>query len=156
MKIYLDTSVYSGYYDQVHEYHTRLLFKLINTNDLEVITSQFVHEELKNAKDLRKRNSIGLLRSYTIRTPTDSQNKKINQLVNAYLDAGVLTENSILDATHVAFATLLNVTAIVSNNMRHMVKRQDKFNAVNLRLLDKTVNIYTPEYILKVYEYDKQ
>lgn len=152
MKIYLDTSVYSGYYDEAQAHHTRLLFDLINTRKINVVTSQFVREELSKAKDERKRNAMDLIDDYKVLVPNQAQNESIDALVAAYLRYGVLTKNSLVDATHIAIATLLDVTAVVSNNMRHMVKRQDRFNVVNLRLLGKTIKIEKPEYILQRYE----
>ena len=58
MKLYLDTSVYSGYYDECHREFTKIMFDLINEKKIEVITSIFVHEELKMARDMRKKNSM--------------------------------------------------------------------------------------------------
>ena len=50
---------------------------------------------------------------------------------------------------HVAFAVISNATVVVSNNMRHMVNRQNQFNVLNLRLFDKTITILRPQEIIK-------
>ncbi len=51
-----------------------------------------------------------------------------------YIDAGVVTEKSINDATHVAAATVARADAIISWNFKHIV-RLDKmkgYNRINL------------------------
>jgi hypothetical protein len=54
---------------------------------------------------------------------------------NAYITAGILTPDSILDASHVATATVHRADAIVSWNFSHIVKleKMRPYNQVNLR-----------------------
>ena len=46
MKLYLDTSIYGGYYDEEFEQDTRELFDCIKNNKIEVITSQILFDEI--------------------------------------------------------------------------------------------------------------
>ena len=149
MRLYLDTSVYSGYYDEIHHEHTKVLFDRINERGIDVIVSVFVNDELKRASHIKKRNSLSLLDKFKVVTPTPRQQIKVNTLVDAYIKEGVLTKNCEVDAMHVAFAVISNATVVVSNNMRHMVNRQNQFNVLNLRLFDKTITILRPQEIIK-------
>ena len=151
MKLYLDTSVYSGYYDEVHKEHTRRLFELINTNGFEVVVSPYVIQELSLSTNELKKEATSLANNRLEITTNAHDDAKIEVLVAEYLDAGVLAKGSIVDATHVAFASLFDVKVIVSNNMRHMVKRQDRFNSVNLRILGKEIFICNPAKTIKEY-----
>ena len=66
MKLYLDTSVYSGYYDEIHHEHTKVLFDRINERGIDVIVSVFVNDELKRASHIKKRNSLSLLDKFKV------------------------------------------------------------------------------------------
>ena len=54
-------------------------------------------------------------------------------LRDAYIEAGIITEKSIYDATHVAIATVAQADAIVSWNFKHIVQLQRilAYNEVN-------------------------
>ena len=59
---------------------------------------------------------------------------EVLQLMDAYINEGVVTSKSINDATHVAAATIARADAIISWNFKHIV-RLDKmkgYNQINL------------------------
>ena len=58
------------------------------------------------------------------------------QLAQAYLREGVLTDKYLLDAQHIAMATLSRVDVMVSWNFKHIVNlnRIRLYNSVNLKL----------------------
>ena len=71
------------------------------------------------------------------------------RLRDAYLRARILGRASIVDATHVALATVAHADAIVSWNFKHIV-RVDKmraFNAVNLFEGHGLLSIVTPNEV---------
>jgi len=53
------------------------------------------------------------------------------------------TSKSHTDAEHVAMATFHNADYVVTYNMRHMLKKREKFNMVNKR--DKMIKFAKPE-----------
>ena len=80
---------------------------------------------------------MNLLESFLIIHPTELQKKQIISPVDAYFKSGILTKNSVNEATHVACATIMDSSAVISHNMKHMVNRQNQFNVLNLQILEK-------------------
>ena len=56
-------------------------------------------------------------------------------LAQQYVDSGVLRETQLVDAQHIAIATMSRVDVLVSWNFHHSVnlRRIQGFNSVNLR-----------------------
>ena len=148
MKLYLDTSVYGGYYDEEFMEATRALFAFINHHKIEVITSKIVMQELKPARK-QVQEVIHLLHDIELINIT----KAVKQLAQKYVQLNVVGPGSIADATHIAMATLRGATTLVSWNMKHMVSRQNAFNSVNLQSGYKNISIDTPTKVLKTYNY---
>ena len=70
-------------------------------------------------------------------------------LAEAYQQRGILPARSSADALHIALATVAEVDVLVSWNFRHVV-HFDKirlFNAVNLELGFKLLQIYSPREV---------
>jgi len=72
------------------------------------------------------------------------------QLAQAYLREGVLTEKYLLDAQHIAVATLGRVDVVVSWNFKHIVNlnRIRLYNSVNLKLGYPMIEIRSPREVL--------
>jgi len=70
----------------------------------------------------------------------------MQELRDAYLQAGILSSGSEGDALHVAAATVLDTDMIVSWNFKHIVnyERIRGFNAVNRLNGYRTIEIYSP------------
>ena len=71
------------------------------------------------------------------------------ELREAYLEAGIVSRQSVNDATHVAAATVSRADAIVSWNFRHIV-RMDKmraYNQVNLQTGFGLISIVSPQEV---------
>ena len=147
MKLYLDTSVYGGYYDDEFEEDTRMLFDTINSNKVEVITSIIVLKELEPARK-NVREVIDLLHGHHL----FDISQKVLDLANDYISDEVVSKGSYTDAMHIAIATINQADIVVSWNMKHMVSRKNHFNEVNLRKGYQAINIYTPTKILNDYE----
>jgi hypothetical protein len=71
-------------------------------------------------------------------------------LQQAYLDAGIVTPRWMLDAVHVAMATVSACRAIVSWNFRHIVSFQNipLYNGVNLARGYAPVAIHSPQELV--------
>jgi hypothetical protein len=67
-------------------------------------------------------------------------------LAEEYLNAGVVTRRQLVDAQHIAVATLNHVDVLVSWNFKHVVNlaRIQGYNAVNLRHGHSALEIRTP------------
>ena len=130
MRLYLDTSVFSAYYDTrtpERMQATRDFWQLLVLHDL--LCSDLTEQELSQATaDLADRLR-DLTRGFRI-VPIDASMRK---LALAYVDRGVVPARYYDDGLHIAAAVYSNANVLVSWNFRHMVKR-------NTRLLVNYVN----------------
>jgi hypothetical protein len=67
-------------------------------------------------------------------------------LADAYVEHGVLTAGHLVDARHVAIATVAGVDALVSWNYRHLVnrRRREAFNGVSAIRGYRPIEILSP------------
>jgi len=79
-------------------------------------------------------------------------------LAEQYINAGVVTPSQLVDAQHIAIATLNRVDALVSWNFKHIVNLQRirGYNSVNLRLGHRLLEIRTPPEVLENGEQEEQ
>lgn len=131
LRIYLDTSVIGGCLDDEFAVESNQLITAIKQEKFILLISEITISELidapQNVKDVLFSIPTKVIEVVNI-TP------EVLQLRDAYLNAGIVTQKSINDATHVAVATIARADAIVSWNFKHIV-RLDKmkgYNQVNL------------------------
>jgi predicted nucleic acid-binding protein len=144
LRIYLDTSVFSAYYDerspdrraQTEEFWERV-------TAYEASTSELAREELaKTPSANRRRRLVKLLEGLTLHTITADMRK----LAEQYVKTGVFTPIMVNDAVHVAAAVLTRQDILVSWNFRHLVNRtrRAKVNEVNVSWGLPTIEIIAP------------
>ena len=77
------------------------------------------------------------------KVPIDAE---VEDLAQAYIDAGALSAGRRADATHVAAATVARADLILSWNFQHIVNfnRIHKFKGVNLQHGYPAIEIYSP------------
>lgn len=147
-RIYLDTSVFGGYFDSEFEIWTKILFNKIAEGEYRVVYSKLVDIELSNApekvKKLVKNLSIDQLELVQI------SNEAI-LLADQYLKENVVGKTSRSDCLHIALATLNNVDILASWNFKHIVNvnRIRGYNSVNYKFGHKILEIRTPREILE-------
>lgn len=147
-RIYLDTSVFGGYFDSEFEIWTKILFNKIAEGEYRVVYSKLVDIELSNApekvKKLVKNLSIYQLELVQI------SNEAI-LLADQYLKENVVGKTSRSDCLHIALATLNNVDILASWNFKHIVNvnRIRGYNSVNYKFGHKILEIRTPREILE-------
>lgn len=148
-RIYLDTSVFGGYFDSEFELWTKILFDKIINGEITMLYSQMTEIELENApkqvKDLLSKipeENIEFLRI------TEDANK----LADKYLLENVVGKTSRPDCLHIAIATLNNADLLASWNFKHIVNitRIRGYNGVNYMLGNKILEIRTPREILEI------
>ena len=73
-----------------------------------------------------------------------------SELARAYIEAGVVSKRMLIDAQHIATATVERVDVLVSWNFRHIVNlhRIHAYNSVNLRMGYPLLEIRTPREVL--------
>lgn len=131
LRIYIDTSVVGGCFDVEFEAASKRVFDLARQGKVVRLISDVGVAEVASApSDVR-----GVLESLTAEMVEEVRiGEDVQELARAYLDAKVLGERWLDDATHVAAATVARADAIVSWNFRHIVRldRIKAYNQVNL------------------------
>lgn len=146
-RIYLDTSVFGGYFDTEFEIWTKILFDKIIGGEYKVIYSKLVDIELSPApekvRDLA--NSLPMTQLELIGISDEAF-----ELADQYLKENVVGKTSRSDCVHIALATLNNADILVSWNFKHIVNinRIRGYNSVNYKLGHKILEIRTPREIL--------
>jgi len=134
LRVYLDTSVFSAYYDYrlvdrqtlTGEFWKRL-------DEFEVSTSQLTRLELLQTNDVSLKDNLDhLLETITLHSITDD----MRDLANHYVSANVFSPTMFNDALHVAAATMTRQDVILSWNFRHLVnrRRRAQINQINIML----------------------
>ena len=147
MKLYLDTSVYGGCFDEGMEASLDLI-DWINLNDhVRVYYSDIIVSEINRAhpsiKD-RLNGALGNIKnSFFIK-----KNEESDFLALEYIAMGVLSNKSMADAQHIAVASLNQIDYILSWNFKHMVDREKLFRRANEKLKVHQPHIINPEKFL--------
>ncbi|MBF0104377.1 MAG: type II toxin-antitoxin system VapC family toxin [Deltaproteobacteria bacterium] len=146
-KVYVDTSVFGGVFDDRFSDASLKFFDLVRTRYLSLVTSVVVRDEIQPAPEQ--------VREYFASITADAEVADINQealsLRNAYLDARIVTEKSSDDALHVALATVTDCKLIVSWNFKHIVnfEKIPLYNAVNALNGFSNIAIFSPMEVVK-------
>jgi predicted nucleic acid-binding protein len=151
MRVYIDTSVFGGYFDDEFDSASRTFFEaLFNGQAISLISDTLV-AELVDAPERVQDLLEQALRcdSERLGLPEEAE-----ELRDAYLTAGVLSGKWADDALHVAHAAVARADVIVSWNFRHLVNplRIRGFNGVNAAQGYGPVVIMTPEDVSRVWK----
>jgi predicted nucleic acid-binding protein len=142
-RIYIDTSVFGGYFDEEFKEHTIPLFDRIKAGEFIVLFSTVTQDELENApekvKDLVKSLSADL--TEFIETSDESVD-----LATEYVTEKVVGQTSFADCLHIALATINRVDFLVSWNFKHIVniERIRGYNSINIKNGYKQLEIRSP------------
>jgi len=146
MKLYLDTSVPSMYYDDRYPDRSLLTRKFWEKlKDHEVIISIFVEAELTELRLIdpgRADKTLALIDPF----PKAGYTSQVDSLVQTYMNAGIFRRSARTDARHIAVATLEKVDYLVSWNFKDIVNLKTKAQicAVNISLGYSRLEIISP------------
>lgn len=144
LRLYLDTSVISAYYDvrdPVRQESTRRFWGTLAAFDPAV--SDLVLGELRAVANPELRAQLlRLAEPFPILAAVADD----DALVAAYIAAGAFSRVFVADARHVATAVLAGVPILASWNFRHLVNRtrRIKINLVNAQLGYNQIEIVSP------------
>lgn len=147
LRIYVDTSVVGGCFDDEFKIESRKLFDEIRSNKFELIVSDLLIDELR-AAPRRVREVIQKIPAEFVEEVYI--NAECRQLRDAYLENEVITKKHIVDAEHVAVAVVHNSDLILSWNFKHIV-HLDKirgFNSVNIEQGYSMIDIRSPKEVV--------
>jgi len=146
-RIYLDTSVYGGYFDIEFAAWTKILFNQIANNEFLVLHSYLTNVEISYAPE-----QVQLLAKSVQNKNAEliEYSDKAIELALLYIKENVVGLTSITDCIHIALATIHNADVLVSWNFKHIVNvdRIRGYNSVNLIRGFQALDIRTPTEIL--------
>jgi predicted nucleic acid-binding protein len=147
-RIYIDTSVVGGFFDEEFLDPTRRLFKRLEDDEVTFVISDLLELELIQAP---KRVSELLLSYPANRFERVELTTETMTLADKYIAEKVVGPTSLEDCRHIALATICKVDALASWNFKHIVNldRIKGYNSVNLRFGYATLEIRTPQELVR-------
>ncbi len=147
LRIYLDTSVFGGCFDDEFSDESRMLFEQIKDGKFKLVISGTTLAELDKAPEY--------IQKILAEIPVEhvdfvEYSDEINLLRDEYVKAGIVGKSSKADAEHIASASVAGVDLVVSWNFKHIV-HYDKiagYQAVNLLHGYKSISIYSPKEVV--------
>ena len=146
-RIYVDTSVIGGVFDEEFSEDTKPLFEKINSGNIILVYSDITIGELKNSPEEVKNFLIKISEKHKEKLEIT---KETIYLADAYIKEQVVGKTSRADCIHIALATLNKIDILVSWNFKHIVNinRIRGYNSVNLKLGYQTLEIRTPREVI--------
>jgi len=143
-RIYIDTSVVGGYFDEEFKEVTTKLFERLDNNEIIFVVSDLLDLELINAPQNVKEH---LLKYSADKFQRVELTEEAIKLANTYIDEKVVGITSLEDCRHIAMATIHKVDVLASWNFKHIVNldRIKGYNSVNLRLGYSMIEIRSPK-----------
>lgn len=150
-RIYIDTSVIGGYFDEEFEEYTRQLFERIKNKDFSIFYSEvneteliLAPEKVRQVPEIIPKNCL----SYLI------LDEEAKLLAETYISEKALGKASRNDAYHIALASVNRLDCLVSWNFKHIVNfdKIKLFNSINIKQGYPLIDIRTPLEFLKYEE----
>ena len=147
-RIYIDTSVVGGYFDEEFKEATHMLFQRLENNEIKFVVSDLLDLELINAPIHVKELLFKYPADFFERVELTEETEK---LAEKYIEEEVVGKTSIEDCRHIALATIHKVDVLASWNFKHIVNldRIKGYNSVNLRLGYTMIEIRSPKDLVK-------
>jgi hypothetical protein len=151
--IYLETSVFGFVYDEEPRNQDRHravieLLRQVREGQLRAATSSITTDELRSSPEPLADRLLALLVDVE---ELDLDDGEVEQLADAYIADGIVTERSADDARHVASATIARAEILVSLNLRHIANEwaERRINSINLHEGYWLLRIRTPEEVIR-------
>jgi hypothetical protein len=117
-RIYIDTSIVGGFFDEEFKEVTRVLFNRLQKGDVIFVISDLLELELIDAPvNVREHLETYAVRSFEKITFSEEAEK----LAHYYISENVVGKTSITDCRHIALATINRVDVLASWNFKHIV-----------------------------------
>lgn len=150
-RIYIDTSVVGGFFDEEFKEATHMLFRRLENREIKFVVSDLLDLELISAP-AHVRELLFIYPADFFERVELSEEAMI--LAKTYIDEKVVGKTSIEDCRHIALAPIYKVDVLASWNFKHIVNL-DKikgYNSVNLRLGYPMIEIRSPKDLVKYEE----
>jgi hypothetical protein len=147
VRVYADTSVFGGCCDAEFQAHSRAFFDEVRAGRFMLVLSATTLRELAGAPEAVRQVLAALADE---RVEVIDPTPEIETLRDAYVAAGVVGPPSLLDAEHIAAASVAEVDVIVSWNFKHIVHYEKirGYHGVNLLQGYPLIAIHTPRELV--------
>ena len=145
-RIYIDTSIVGGYFDEEFKETTNQFFKRFETGKFIFVVSDLLDLELLRAPKRVKNLLFKYPSEYFERVALTNE---AIVLAEKYISEKVVGKTSREDCRHIALATINKVDVLASWNFKHIVnlERIRGYNSINIREGYKMIEIRTPKEI---------
>lgn len=147
-RIYVDTSVFGGHYDEEFAEHTIPLFDRLKSGEFTLLFSTVTQDELENAPEKVKNlvQNIATKNTEFIETTDEAV-----ELAMEYIKEKVIGQTSYADCLHIAIATINRADFLISWNFKHIVniQRIRGYNSINIKNGYKQLEIRSPREFTK-------
>jgi len=117
-RLYIDTSVFGGYFDEEFSEHTKPLFDRLSDNEFIMLYSSVTQDELENAP----KNVVYLFRNVKLESSEFLEvNDEAIELATEYITEKVVGKTSFADCLNIALATINKADFLISWNFKHIV-----------------------------------
>ncbi len=147
-RVYIDTSVVGGYFDEEFNIETINFFERVINGEVIILVSDLLEAELLGAPDFVK----GLLSTIPeVFIERVNLSLEATILADKYIEAKVVGKTSKADCQHIAIATINRADVLVSWNFKHIVNldRIRGYNGINYQNGHNMIEIRTPKEITK-------
>jgi len=147
-RIYIDTSVVGGYFDEEFTEATKMLFQRLENREIKFVVSDLLDLELLQAPAHVKELLFKFPITYFERVELTEEAIK---LADTYIEEKVVGKTSLEDCRHIAMATIYKGDVLASWNFKHIVNL-DKikgYNSVNLKMGYTMIEIRSPKDLVK-------
>jgi hypothetical protein len=147
LRLYLDTSVFGGCFDDEFIADSTALFEEIILGRFILVISATTLRELQDAPEM--------IRELVNKIPKNlvdyiGPSDEIDFLRDEYIKSGIVGKNALRDAEHIASATVGKADLIVSWNFKHIVhfEKIRGYHAVNILHGYTAIPIYSPKEVI--------
>ena len=151
-RLYTDTSVFGGYFDEEFSEFTRPLFSRIQNGEFRLLFSEITQDELTPAPEKVQE----LVRNFKVQnTDFIEINEEAVELATQYITEGVVGQTSFADCLHIALATINRADYLISWNFKHIVNvlRIRGYNSINIKNGYKELEIRSPRDFMNYEDY---
>lgn len=147
LRIYLDTSVFGGYFDDEFQEFTKPLFESISNGEYTIIFSTMLERELELEPEKVRKLVLGIEMEDT---EFVIETENAIELATEYISANVVGKTSYSDCLHIALATIYQADLLISWNFKHIVniERIRGYNSINIKNGYKQLEIRSPRELM--------
>ena len=143
LRIYIDTSVVGGCIDAEFQIASQQLINRFKLGEMIAVVSELTELELEGAPQVVQDILTEIPERYIENVELTEEAVRLAQ---KYISEGVIGGGKLVDAEHIAIATVNRVDVLVSWNFQHIVNLQriHGYNSVNLKFGYPLLEIRSP------------